>query len=78
MPADPCNPFDELVQIRGAGGAPLDRRDFLKAGGAAAAGGALAGWRPGAEHPMASRASVGTARLVARSCEGIIASLGRR
>lgn len=49
MPEEPENRFDQLVQIRNAGaaapGAPIARRDFLKATGAAAAGGALAGCR---------------------------------
>lgn len=39
---------------------------------------ALSRWRRRAEHPMASRAAVETARLVVRSCEGIIAALGCR
>lgn len=36
---------------------------------------ALARWRRRAEHPMAARAAVDAARVVARSCEGILAEL---
>ncbi|MBW3603718.1 MAG: dynamin family protein [Actinobacteria bacterium] len=42
-----------------------------------AAGAALTRWRRRAEHPLAARASVEAAALVARSCEGILADLSR-
>ena len=44
----------------------------------AAALDALSRWRRRAEHPLASRAAVEAARVVARSCEGIVAGLQRR
>ena len=44
----------------------------------AAALDALGRWRQRAEHPLAGRDAVEAARVVARSCEGIVASLSRR
>ena len=39
---------------------------------------ALARWRRRAEHPLASPGAIEAARVVARSCEGIVAGLPRR
>jgi hypothetical protein len=69
--------------LGGHGADPVDRLGMaVEDGGAvddatlrAAALDALAGWRRRAEHPLASVAAIEAARVVARSCEGIVAGL---
>jgi predicted GTPase len=67
--------------LGGDGGAPAKRLGLepeVSAGETReAAMAALSAWRRRAENPLSSRALADTARVVVRSCEGILAGLGR-
>jgi hypothetical protein len=67
--------------VGGDGSAPTRRLGLPPEAGPdevrAAALETLAAWRRRAENPMASRAIANAARVVVRSCEGILAGLGR-
>jgi len=72
--------------LGGDGADPVDRLGMAVEDGDAvddamlhtAALDALGQWRRRAEHPLASRAAIEAARVVARSCEGIVAGLAAR
>jgi 50S ribosome-binding GTPase len=77
----------EAERLLGGNGAdPVDRLGMATENGDAiddgalhaAAVDALTRWRQRSEHPLASRAATEAARVVARSCEGIVAGLPRR
>lgn len=78
----PREQLDEAERLLGGdGGAPATRLG-LPADAApqelrAAALDALGRWRRRAESPLASRATTDAARVIVRSCEGVLASLGR-
>jgi hypothetical protein len=78
----PDGPREEAERLLGGdGGAPATRLG-LESGVSAgetreAAMAALSAWRRRAENPLSSRALADTARVVVRSCEGILAGLAR-